>query len=221
LIYYRLVDSTIFTGGCTTKGYTILHKIVYSTGECEIVEKNSKFFGYCAPAETEAEARAAIAAMRQRHPQAGHYVFAYDIQEAAGGRVTRQSDDGEPHGTAGMPVLTLFTKQEIINFICVVARIFGGVLLGKGGLARAYAAAAKGSLVAAGFGPLIIRRRYQITIPYPDWDKIKYNLDKNNIPIDETDFNTACVATVTVMEEQEEIFRKMVGNLQITGGIKL
>jgi uncharacterized YigZ family protein len=192
--------------------------ILYGLGECEIEDRRSRFFGFAAPVETEAEARAGIARMRERYPQAGHHVFAYDIQETNGNRITRQSDDGEPHGTAGMPVLFVFTKKEIINFVCVVARIFGGTLLGKGGLVRAYTAAAKGSLEAAGFGPLIIRRQYAVNIPYPEWDRLKYTFDKNEIPVDHVDFGAACLATVTVTEGQETEFRKIIGNLTITEG---
>jgi putative IMPACT (imprinted ancient) family translation regulator len=109
-----------------------------------------------------------------------------------------------------MPILQLFSKQEIINFVCVVARIFGGVLLGKGGLARAYTAAAKNSLQAAGFGPLIIYRKYAVTVPYPEWDKTKYNLEKNEIPIDAVAYTHECIATVTVTDGQEAVFRKLV-----------
>jgi uncharacterized YigZ family protein len=189
--------------------------IIYGTGECEIVEKHSRFYGYVQPAATEAEARAVLAQVRSGYKQASHHVFAYDIFEEEGRRVTRQSDDGEPQGTAGMPVLAVFTKQGIINFICVVTRIFGGVLLGKGGLVRAYTAAAREALQAAGFRPLIIRTQYAVTIPYPEWDRLKYAFDKNEIPVNHTDFGAACTATVTVREEQEEMFRKIVGFMEI------
>ena len=188
--------------------------VIYSAGESETVEKHSKFFGYTAPVKSEAEARAAIAMMKKKYPQAGHHVFAYDVQEE-NGRFTRQSDDGEPHGTAGFPILQLFTKQEIINFVCVVARIFGGVLLGKGGLARAYTAAAKESLTAAGFGPLIVYRKYAVTVPYSEWDKFKYDLKKNEIPVDGVVYTNECVVMVTVTDGQENIFRKLVGAMKV------
>jgi uncharacterized YigZ family protein len=196
-------------------GGILLPNIIYNTGESEIIEKYSRFYGYTAPSATEADARAAIAYMRERYPQAGHFVYAYDIQQADR-RITRQSDDGEPHGTAGMPILHMFTHKEIINFVCVVARIFGGVLLGKGGLVRAYTACAKESLDAAGYGRLIVRRQYDVTLPYPEWDKFKYTLHQHGIQLDDVTFTAHCVAAVTVTDEQEAIFRKITEQKTLT-----
>ena len=103
-------------------------------GTDEFVEKRSRFIGYAAPVTTEAEAVDFIARIRALHREASHNVYAYALRE---GQVRRYSDDGEPQGTAGVPVLDVLQKQEIVDAVVVVTRYFGGTLLGAGGLVRA------------------------------------------------------------------------------------
>ena len=114
--------------------------------EAELVEKKSRFIGAVYPVETEREARACIDAVRKKHYDARHHCFCYRL---AGGAV-RASDDGEPQGTAGQPMLAVFDRENVQNVVCIVTRYFGGILLGAGGLTRAYAKAAKLALDAAG-----------------------------------------------------------------------
>jgi uncharacterized YigZ family protein len=132
-------------------------------------------------------------------------VFAYSTLED---NIIRISDDGEPSGTAGMPVLNVFQKTGVINYVCVVTRYFGGTLLGAGGLVRAYSKAAKGALDDAGAQELITIKLYKVTCAYNRYDQIKYNFDKFNIPILHTDFTTHCELTVEVTEFQEDEFLK-------------
>lgn len=177
--------------------------ILPKPGTFELEEKRSKFLGYCAPVNTEAEAKAVIASIRAAHPKANHNVFAYATVE---GGIVRMSDDGEPSGTAGMPVLNVFQKSGIINYVCVVTRYFGGTLLGAGGLVRAYSKTAKGAMEAAAPEELIIKKLYQVTCEYNRFDQVKYNFEKWGIPILQAEYTTHCTLTVEVTEAQEPAF---------------
>lgn len=115
--------------------------------ETEFVEKRSRFIGHVWPVESEEEARGYIEAMKKKYYDARHNCWCYRIKE---GGVERYSDDGEPQGTAGQPMLNVFQREEVTNVCCVVTRYFGGVLLGAGGLVRAYTQSAKDALDAAG-----------------------------------------------------------------------
>lgn len=122
------------------------YKTVLNEAKDEFVEKRSRFIGYCKPVTTEQEAMNFINEIRAQHWNATHNVFAYSLRE---GNIKRYSDDGEPSGTAGMPTLDVIVKNEIFDVCIVVTRYFGGVLLGTGGLVRAYSQGAKIALNAA------------------------------------------------------------------------
>ena len=121
------------------------YKTVSAAADAELTEKRSRFIGYCKPVATEQEATDFISQIRSKHWDARHNVYAYSLRE---GNIKRYSDDGEPSGTAGMPVLETITKNEIYDVCIVVTRYFGGVLLGTGGLVRAYSQSAKLALEA-------------------------------------------------------------------------
>ncbi len=121
-------------------------------GESEYVEKRSQFLGHVRPVESEEEARAFIAEMKKKYYDARHNCSCYLLR----GGVERYADDGEPQGTAGLPMLEVFRREGVTNVVCVVTRYFGGVLLGAGGLFRAYGKAAKDALDAAGVA--VVRR---------------------------------------------------------------
>lgn len=122
------------------------YKTVLENASDEFVEKRSRFIGYCKPVKTEQEAIDFINEKRSEHWNATHNVYAYSLRE---GNIKRYSDDGEPSGTAGMPVLDVIVKNEIIDVVVVVTRYFGGVLLGTGGLVRAYSHGSKIAVEAA------------------------------------------------------------------------
>ena len=103
-------------------------------GEAELVEKRSRFLGHVRPVESEEEARAFVAEMKKKYYDARHNCWCYLIKDGP----ERYSDDGEPQGTAGIPMLEVFRREGVCNAVCVVTRYFGGVLLGAGGLFRAY-----------------------------------------------------------------------------------
>ena len=122
------------------------YKTVLENASDEFVEKRSRFIGYCKPVKTEQEAIDFINEKRSEHWNATHNVYAYSLRE---GNIKRYSDDGEPSGTAGMPVLDVIVKNEIFEVVVVVTRYFGGVLLGTGGLVRAYSHGSKIAVEAA------------------------------------------------------------------------
>lgn len=122
------------------------YKTVLENASDEFVKKRSRFIGYCKPVKTEQEAIDFINEKRSEHWNATHNVYAYSLRE---GNIKRYSDDGEPSGTAGMPVLDVIVKNEIFDVVVVVTRYFGGVLLGTGGLVRAYSHGSKIAVEAA------------------------------------------------------------------------
>ena len=172
--------------------------ILPGTGIYELEEKRSRFIGLCAPVKTEAEARQLIAAVREEHKSANHNVFAYSVTE---GNIIRFNDDGEPGGTAGMPVLNVFEKAGVIDYVCVVTRYFGGTLLGAGGLVRAYTKAAKGAMEAAGPEELVFYKHYRVTCDYAQFDKVKYNFDKWGVEVLDTQYTDICTLYVRVRDE--------------------
>ena len=119
------------------------YKTVKNQSSFTFTEKKSEFIGYCAPVKTESEAVAFVNSIKKKHSDARHNVYAYVLQE---GFSQRFSDDGEPHGTAGMPILRSIDAQKLDNILVVVVRYFGGTLLGTGGLMVAYREATKEAL---------------------------------------------------------------------------
>ena len=139
------------------------------TGESEYSEKRSTFLGHLKPVKTEDEAREFITLMKKTYHDARHNCWCYIIHNGA----ERYSDDGEPQGTAGIPMLEVFRKEGVSDFVCVVTRYFGGVLLGAGGLLRAYTKAAKSALDAAGITEIVPQQSGEITCPYSLAERIK------------------------------------------------
>ena len=142
--------------------------------ETEFVEKRSRFIGHVWLVESEEEARAHIEQMKKKYHDARHNCWCYRLQE---GGVERYSDDGEPQGTAGQPMLGVFQKEGVTNVCCVVTRYFGGILLGAGGLVRAYTQSAKDALDAAGIS--VVRRWVEVTAicPYSLFERMKLEVD--------------------------------------------
>ena len=134
------------------------------TGQDMVVIKRSKFIGAAAPAADEGEALAFIEKVKDEHKQATHNVYAYQIGEH--NQLQRFSDDGEPSGTAGMPVLEVIKQMDLRNVVVVVTRYFGGTLLGAGGLVRAYTEGAKIGVLAAGVVKMVLHTRFEISVDY-------------------------------------------------------
>lgn len=142
----------------------------------EITEKRSRFIAYVFPVKTEAEATAHIAEIRKKHHDARHNVYAYIINE---GNIARYTDDGEPSGTAGVPVLDCIKKRGVTDCLVVVTRYFGGILLGTGGLVRAYSAAAVDGIAAAGAVKVLKAYSAAVTCDYADYERLQRLLSLN------------------------------------------
>ncbi len=149
-------------------------KTVNEFGEAEITEKKSKFIAAVKPVSTEDEAREFILSIKKKHYNAAHNVFAYRI----GGKneIEKQSDDGEPSGTAGLPVLDVLRGEDLKNAVIVVTRYFGGTLLGTGGLVRAYGKSAKEGVLSAKIIEKILYKYIYITVDYNTSGKIQYEI---------------------------------------------
>ncbi len=139
------------------------------SGEAEFVEKRSSFLGHVRFAETEDAAREFINDMKKKHYDARHNCWCYIIR----GGAVRYSDDGEPQGTAGLPMLEVFRREGVENVVCVVTRYFGGVLLGTGGLLRAYTKSAKDALDAAGIAAVRRWVKLETACPYSLLERMK------------------------------------------------
>lgn len=138
-------------------------------GEALLVEKRSKFIARVWPVESESDATVRLEAVRKQYWDATHNVYAYIIRNGP----TRCSDDGEPQGTSGLPTLGVFQREEVFNVLCVVTRYYGGILLGAGGLVRAYSTAAKMGLDAAGISVVRQWGVMLIPTPYPLFEQVR------------------------------------------------
>ena len=141
--------------------------------ETELVEKRSRFIGQVWRVASEEEARARIEETKKKHYDARHNCWCYLLQE---GGTVRYSDDGEPQGTAGQPMLNVFQRQEVWNACCVVTRYFGGILLGAGGLTRAYGRGARDGLEAAGTAWVSLWTLWDVPCPYPLLERVKLEI---------------------------------------------
>ncbi len=146
------------------------YKTLKISSSDEFEEKRSRFIGYASPVKTEKEALDFIADIKQKHWDAKHNVYAYCIRN---GGIMRYSDDGEPQGTAGMPVLSVIQKEKLTDCVVVVTRYFGGILLGGGGLVRAYSHAAKLGIDSAGIIVMEPWNVYSLVCDYTFYSKIE------------------------------------------------
>ena len=149
-------------------------KILYKGGEGELIEKKSRFIATTRPVESEEEALAFIAEMKKKYWDATHNCSAFVIGDRQ--QIQRCSDDGEPQGTAGQPMLEVFRRAGVENVCCVVTRYFGGILLGTGGLLRAYTRSAKDALDAAGIAQVRQWAQTVVECPYPLLERVKLEI---------------------------------------------
>ncbi len=171
--------------------------------ETEFTEKRSRFIGRVARVESEAEARAYIEQVKKRHYDARHNCWCYVIHE---GGVVRYGDDGEPQGTAGQPMLNVFQREGVENAVCVVTRYFGGVLLGAGGLTRAYAKSAKDALDAAGKARMTRWARLRVGVPYPLLERLTRLIDAHGGITEGSDYGADVSVTLRLPQAQTEPF---------------
>ena len=189
------------------------YKTVLEQGQQEIVEKKSRFIATVRPVKTEEEAKSFIEEIKKIYWNATHNVFAYQIGER--NEIQRFSDDGEPQGTAGMPVLDVLLREDIKNTAIVVTRYFGGTLLGTGGLVRAYGKSAKEGLLKAGIAEVILYKKFQITVSYTDSGKVQYEILQNGYELYDTLYTENVTYIVLVKFGQGDIF--LYNMIEITG----
>lgn len=175
--------------------------------ETRFTEKKSEFIGNAAPVNSDEEAVKFVNEIRKKYPDARHNVYAYIVAE---NNITRFSDDGEPKGTAGMPVLEVLKKNELVNVAVVVTRYFGGILLGTGGLARAYTKSAADAVAAA--HPVIFcdTIKFTVTCSFSDNEKVRYELSQLDCTVDSTDYSSNVKYMVCCLPENFENIRKKI-----------
>lgn len=187
----------------TVKGY----------GEARFEEKKSVFIGYCEHVTNEEEALAFVKKIKEKHRDATHNCYGYVMK---GGILCRYSDDGEPQGTAGKPILDMLVKSGVDDVCVVVTRYFGGTLLGTGGLVHAYSLGAKMAVEAAGIAQFENYVVLNVACSYSDYQRVGLELERCDAIIDNTDYSD-CVAVQFAVKEQfaSEIIRKI---SEITSG---
>lgn len=171
-------------------------------GEDEFLEKKSRFIGRIWPVETEEEAIAKIQEMKKRHYDATHNCWAYIIHDGA----VRFSDDGEPGGTAGMPMLQVLQREGLSNVVCVVTRYFGGILLGAGGLVRAYTKGAKIAADAAGKSMKRVWTALYVPCPYSYYEQMKLKAEEFGGILRRTDFGAEVEMEILFPKDQTALF---------------
>ena len=172
------------------------------SGEAEFVEKRSSFLGHVRFAGTEDAAREFINEMKKKHYDARHNCWCYIIREGA----VRYSDDGEPQGTAGLPMLEVFKREGVENVVCVVTRYFGGVLLGTGGLLRAYTKSAKDALDAAGIAAVRRWVKLETACPYSLLERMKTECMALNGAVENIEYGADVRLTLLLPEAKAEDF---------------
>jgi len=170
----------------------------------EFIVNKSRFIGYGAPVQTEEEALSFLNEIRVKHKDATHNCYAYIIGSNMG--IMRYSDDGEPGGTAGLPIIEVLKARGVTNCCVVVTRYFGGILLGAGGLVRAYSQGAASAVNACGVGVIHPTARYIMEIPYPSLGRVEYFLKSQPVIVEDKAFSDAIVMTLIVKNEDEDAF---------------
>lgn len=168
----------------------------------EFTEKRSRFIGHVWPVDSEEQARARIEETKKQHYDARHNCWCYQIR----GGAVRYSDDGEPQGTAGQPMLNVFQREGVENVCCVVTRYFGGILLGAGGLVRAYTQSAKDALDAAGIS--VVRRWVAMELPcsYGQFEAMRREVLSFGGVVENVDYGADVVLSCLLPEERAEDF---------------
>ena len=182
-------------------------------GASEYMEKKSRFLGLIVPVTTEAEARARLEAVKKQEYDARHNCWAYILHSGQ----KRYSDDGEPQGTAGQPILNVLEREGVQDVLCVVTRYFGGILLGAGGLLRAYTKSAKDALDAAGIS--VVRRWVETALDcsYAAAEKLKQEITAFGGIVAGLDYGAAVTIHAYIPEESAEDFKARIFDVSAGG----
>ncbi len=171
-------------------------------GSDEFIVNKSRFIGYACPVESEEEALSFLKEIRAKHKDASHNCYAYTVGTNMG--IMRYSDDGEPSGTAGLPMMEVIKKEGVCNCCVVVTRYFGGILLGAGGLLRAYTQGCSIGLNAAHIVQMIPTVSLLCEVAYPLWDRLLHSLQTMPVQLQDPAFTTAVSFTLLVKENDLE-----------------
>ena len=191
------------------------YRTLAAKGEAELVIQRSRFIGRGFPVESEAAALAILADIRKAHWDASHNCFAYRIGPDGG--CARYSDDGEPGGTAGLPMMEVLKSRGLTDLLVVVTRYFGGILLGAGGLVRAYTQSAKDALDAAGIS--VVRRWVEVTVPcpYSFFERLRLEVEAVGGVLGETEYAAEVTVHALLPEGAVEAFSARVTELTAGG----
>lgn len=197
------------------------YKTIKEDGHNEIEIKKSRFICSLKRVTNEEEAKDFIQSIKKEHWKANHHCSAFVIGEK--NEIQRSSDDGEPSGTAGIPMLEVLKKNELINVIAVVTRYFGGTKLGTGGLIRAYTHAVSQALETIGIVRGTLQQEISVHIAYPQLGKLENYLELNQLMIKETDYTDKVTVVCLVTEDsvasfKESIIELMNGQVSFTDG---
>ena len=177
--------------------------VPFEAGSSEFTEKRSRFISHIWRVKNEAEARARIEETKRQFYDARHNCWCFLLRE---GGAVRYSDDGEPQGTAGQPMLNVFQREEVTNVCCVVTRYFGGVLLGSGGLTRAYAKGAKDALDASGVSRVSLWTLWEIPCTYPLLERVKLELAAAEGVVENADYGADVTLLAAFPQSGAELF---------------
>lgn len=180
-----------------------------STHELEI--KKSRFICNLRRITDENDAKEQIAQISHDNVKANHNCYAYVLGD--NNEIQRESDNGEPSGTAGVPILEVLKKNNVKNVLAVVTRYFGGIKLGAGGLIRAYSNSTSEAIENIGIVQLVNKKIIALTVEYPLFDKLNYYLQENSYPIKDTNYTDKVTVSVAVSEEQVDQFLESITNL--------
>lgn len=187
------------------------YKTIKTKASDFFLEHKSRFIGYACPVNNEEDALAFINEIRKKHKDARHNCYAYIIGENSS--TMRFSDDGEPSGTAGIPIIEVLKVQKLVNIVVVVTRYFGGILLGAGGLIRAYRHACSIAVKAA--QPVVMHptQKWLFEVEYPLWDKLQYNLQHMPVIVEDVQYSATVNFTLLIKEIDSDSFLKQLTSL--------
>lgn len=196
-------------------------KTIVENASSEIEEKKSRFIANIFYIESIEEAEEIIKSIRKQYYDARHHCYAYRVIENDGVK-EKQSDDGEPSGTAGAPMLNILIKNELYNVLAIVTRYFGGTLLGTGGLVRAYSEATLEGLKKSEIAIQELGEELEVTISYKDLEKFKYYCRKNKIRITNIAYDTNIICRIELnCKEKQKLLDKDQKDIQILDNIVL
>ena len=198
------------------------YKTIYQQAETEIIEKKSRFIGTAIPVASQEAAEALVKEYQKNiYKDATHNCFAYRVREGTQ-LIERQSDNGEPAGTAGMPILTVLRGEELLNLLVIVTRYYGGTLLGTGGLNRAYGGTAKAALTPDNIIEKNIYHQYHVTMPYDKHGSVAYELGQTDAIVADTIYTEqVCVVLYVIEEKAQALLADLAEWLQGSSGVQL